>query len=84
MFYMAYDIILICLTGDCFIYKLKFGDPFKSHEIAPYLRLPVDLYTPINVMCINCFMFQTPDVLSVRWEYVLSVDSSKQMTFFQS
>ena len=25
-----------------YIYKLKLGDPFKSHEIAPYLRLPVD------------------------------------------
>ena len=29
-FYMAFDIILIFLTGDCFINKLKLRDPFKS------------------------------------------------------
>ena len=36
------------------------------HEIAPYLRLPVDFYTPINVMWINIFVFQMPDVLGFR------------------
>ena len=29
-FYIAFDIILICLTGDCFNYKLKLIGPFKS------------------------------------------------------
>ena len=27
-FYVAFDIILICLTGDCFINELKLRDPF--------------------------------------------------------
>ena len=27
-FYISFDIILICLTGDCFINKLKLRDPF--------------------------------------------------------
>ena len=27
-FYIAFDIILICLTCDCFINKLKLRDPF--------------------------------------------------------
>ena len=29
-FYIDFDIILICLTSDCFINKLKLRDPFKS------------------------------------------------------
>ena len=37
--YIAFDIILICLTGDCFINKLKLGDPFKSYEIVPSIQL---------------------------------------------
>ena len=28
-FYIAFDIILMCLTGDCFINKLKLRDPLK-------------------------------------------------------
>ena len=32
---ITFDVILICLTGDCFINKLKLRDPFKSHEIVP-------------------------------------------------
>ena len=28
-FYITFDIILIYLTGDCFINKLKLKDPFK-------------------------------------------------------
>ena len=27
--YIAFDIFLICLTGDCFINKLKLRDPLK-------------------------------------------------------
>ena len=34
-FYISFDIILICLTGDCLINKLKLGDPFKSYKIVP-------------------------------------------------
>ena len=37
--YIAIDIILICLTGRCFINKLKLRDPFKSYEIVPLTRL---------------------------------------------
>ena len=37
--YIAFDIPLICLTGDCFINKLKLRDPFKSYEIVPSIRL---------------------------------------------
>ena len=38
-FYIDFAIILICLTGDCFMNKLKFRDPFKSYEIVPSIRL---------------------------------------------
>ena len=76
VFYIAYDIILICLTGDCFIYKLKLRDPFKSHEIASSGFLHIH---QCNVDKI--FVFQTPDILGLRWEYVWSVDSSRKMTF---
>ena len=37
VFCIAYDFILICLAGDCFIYKLKLRDPLRRHEIAPTL-----------------------------------------------
>ena len=37
-FYIAFDIILICLTGG-FNKKLKLRDPFKSYEIVPSIRL---------------------------------------------
>ena len=38
-FYFAFDIILICLTGDCLMKKLKLRDPFKSYELVPSIRL---------------------------------------------
>ena len=38
-FYIAFDFIMICLTGDCFINKLKFRDPFKRYEIVTSIRL---------------------------------------------
>ena len=38
-FYIDFDIILICLIGDCFINKFKLRDPFKSYEIVPSMRL---------------------------------------------
>ena len=38
-FYIAFDIILICLFVDCFINKLKLIDPFKSDKKVPSLRL---------------------------------------------
>ena len=59
-FNIAFDIILICLTGDCFINKIKLRDSFKSYEIVPSIRL-VDFNPFINVMWINLFVFQTPD-----------------------
>ena len=60
-FYIAFDIILICLTGDCFINRLKLRDPFKCYEIVPSIRLQWITYSSINVMWINLFVFQTPD-----------------------
>ena len=30
-FYIAFDIILICLTGDCSINNVKLRDPIKSY-----------------------------------------------------
>ena len=60
-FYVAFDIILICLTGDCFINKLKLRDPFKSYEIVPSIRLQCFFYPSVNVMWINLLVFQTPD-----------------------
>ena len=39
VFYIAFDIILICLTGDCFINKLKLRDPIKSYEIVLSIRI---------------------------------------------
>ena len=38
-FYIDFDIILIFLTGDCFIDQPKLRDPFKSYEIVPSVRL---------------------------------------------
>ena len=46
--------------------SLSWGDPFKSHEIAPYLRLPLEFFTQINIMWINIFVFQIPDILGLR------------------
>ena len=60
-FYIAFDIILICLTGDCFINKFKLRDPFKSYEIFPSIRFQWVLNPSINVMWMTVFVFQTPD-----------------------
>ena len=38
-FYIAFDIILICLSGDCVINKLKLRDRFKSYEKVPSIRV---------------------------------------------
>ena len=56
-FYIAFDIILICLTGDCFINKLKLRDPFKSYKIVPSIRLQRFFTHPSHVMWINLFLF---------------------------
>ena len=53
--YIAFDIILICRTGDCFINKLKLKDPDSRLNTTP-----VDSYVSINVMWVNLFVFQTP------------------------
>ena len=45
-FYIAFDIILICLTGDCFINKLKLRDPFQSYEIVTSIRLQLNFTHP--------------------------------------
>ena len=36
-FYIAIDIILICLTGDCSITNLKLRDPIKVMRLTPQL-----------------------------------------------
>ena len=61
-FYIAFDIILICLTGDCFINKLKLRDPFKSYEIVPSIRLQWIL--PIHQCNVDKFVH----VSDARWE----------------
>ena len=61
-FYIAFDIILICLTGDCFINKLKLRDLFKSYKIAPSIRLQWIL--PIH----HCNLDNFVRVSDARWE----------------
>ena len=61
-FYIAFDIILICLTGDCFINKLKLRDPFKSYDIVPLIRLQWIL--PIHQCNVDKFV----RVSVARWE----------------
>ena len=56
-FYIASDVVLICLTGDCFINKLKLRDPIKSYEIVPSIRLQWINYPSIDVMWIDLFVF---------------------------
>ena len=53
-FYIALYIVLICLTGDCFINKLNLRERDSSLNTTP-----VDFYSSINVMWINLFVFQT-------------------------
>ena len=55
-FYIAFDIILICLTGDCFINKLKLRDPIKSYDSIGFL--------PIHQCNVDNF-FRVSDA---RWE----------------
>ena len=57
-FYIAFDIILICLTGDCFINKHKLKDPFKSYEIAP--QYDSSGFLPIQLCNVNKFI-RVPD-----------------------
>ena len=60
--YIAFDIILICLTGVCFINKLKLRDPFKSYKIVPSIRLQWIL--PIH----QCNVDKYVRVSDARWE----------------
>ena len=46
-FYIAFDIILICLIGDCFINRLKLKDLFKREEIVPSIRLQLIFTHPL-------------------------------------
>ena len=64
VFYIAFDFILICLTGDCFINKLKLRDPFKSYEIVPSLGLQWIL--PVHQCNVDKFV----RVSGARWEKV--------------
>ena len=51
-FYIAFDIILMCLTGDCFINKLTLRDPFTNNDLMPSIRLS-GFYPSINVMWVS-------------------------------
>ena len=62
-FYIAINIILICLTGDCFINKLKLRDTFKSYEIVPSIRIQC-LFLPIHQCNVDKFV----RVSDARWE----------------
>ena len=48
-FYIAFDIILICLNGDRFIYKLKLKDCLKSYFNFSFLLRPVDTRSPLDM-----------------------------------
>ena len=63
-FNIAFDIILICVTGDCFINKLKLRDPFKSTRYSP--QYGSSGFLPIDQCNVNKFA----RVLDTRWEYV--------------
>ena len=56
-FYIAFDIILMCLTGDCFINKLKLRDPFKGYEIGPQYAfsgvLPIHQCNVDKFVCVS-------------------------------
>ena len=58
--YIIFDIILICLTGDCFI-ELKLRDPFKSYNIVSSIRLqwilPIHQCNVYRQICL-CFRRQ--------------------------
>ena len=59
-FYIAFDITLTCLTGDCFINKLKLRDSFKTYEIVPSIRLQW-IFTHPSMQCgyiCSCFIRQ--------------------------
>ena len=55
-FYIALYIVLICLTGDCFMNKLNLRE-----RDSPLNMTPVDFYPSIIVMWIHLFVFQSPD-----------------------
>ena len=61
-FYIAFDIILICLSGDCFINKLRLRDPFKSYKSVPSIRICWIL--PIH----RCNVDKCVRVSDDRWE----------------
>ena len=55
-FYITYDIILICLTGDCFINKRKLRDPLTANPGKdPYK--PLGKFLP-NYVIIFQYSFQ--------------------------
>ena len=62
-FYIGFDIIPICLTGGCFINKLKLRDPFKSYKIVPSIRLQWVFTHPSK-----CNVDKFVRVSAARWE----------------
>ena len=59
-FHIAFDIILICLTGDCFINKLKLRGHYKSYEIQSKLfitSLIITEYSISNIKMLGTDLF---------------------------
>ena len=50
---LCYDIILLCLTIGCSMYKLMLNESFRRHEIALQHDSHLILYTSINVRWIK-------------------------------
>ena len=61
-FYIAFDIILNCLTGDCFFNKLKLRDDFKSYVRSP--QYDSSGFLPIH----QCNVDKFGRVSDARWE----------------
>ena len=58
-FYIAFDIILICLTGGCSANKLKLRDPSKVTRESP--QYDSSGFLPIHQGYVDECVFQTPD-----------------------
>ena len=63
-FYITFDIILLRLTSDCFIIRLKLRDPFKSYKIVSSIRLQWILAIQ------QCNVDKFVCVSDARWEQV--------------
>ena len=61
-FYIAFDIILICVAGDCFTNKLKLRDPFKMTRKSP--QYDSSRFLPIH----QCNVDKSVCVSEAKWK----------------